>query len=294
MQCSKPLYLDKAGIRVPCGRCRACRIRRGHEWSMRMAHEQAASNYSGMFITLTYDDEHLPHRGSLQKKDLQNFFKRVRKEISNWSKFDRVKIKYYASGEYGEETARPHYHGIIFGLSAGNNMHRNVIYDSWDKCIWNWRRKQKSIGSVEKDSILYCTKYIQKKFYNSDDLKHWLHYGYREPEFQIQSQGIGKTWCDNNKNEIEATGKVTYRGKKVNPPRYYTGRCEIPISIKVDNKNEVLEKERKKHGIKVWDFYDKGVGVRFTTEEQDANYLQLDKNLKARENLTKSRRDYII
>ena len=60
------------------------------------------------YITLTYNDDHLPANGSLQPRDLQLFWKRLRKARTPG-------IRYYACGEYGDQTARPHYHAIIFG-----------------------------------------------------------------------------------------------------------------------------------------------------------------------------------
>lgn len=47
----------------------------------------------------------------LSKIDLQLFLKRFRKQLS---KFSNEKIRYYAVGEYGPQTFRPHYHLLFF------------------------------------------------------------------------------------------------------------------------------------------------------------------------------------
>ncbi|AXB22553.1 replication initiation protein [Lynx canadensis associated microvirus CLP 9413] len=47
---------------------------------------------------------------TLAKRDFQLFMKRLRKA------FPDQKIRYFAAGEYGSETFRPHYHAILFGL----------------------------------------------------------------------------------------------------------------------------------------------------------------------------------
>lgn len=71
------------------------------------------------------DDTELPpiqgEDGSLQygvccKRDVQNFMKRLRKLIDNDLNINvnGKKIRYYISSEYGPQTFRPHYHGIIF------------------------------------------------------------------------------------------------------------------------------------------------------------------------------------
>lgn len=37
-------------------------------------------------------------------------------------------VRYFASGEYGEKTERPHYHAILYGISESE---RNFIEDRW-------------------------------------------------------------------------------------------------------------------------------------------------------------------
>lgn len=61
-----------------------------------------------VFTTLTYDDEHLPL--TLEKHELQKWLKRLRKQTNQ-------PIRFFASGEYGERTQRPHYHAIIYGIT---------------------------------------------------------------------------------------------------------------------------------------------------------------------------------
>ena len=95
-------------LAVPCGKCIGCRIAKRKEWSLRMLHELTYHPQSS-FITLTYDDYHLPSDNSLKKRHLQLFIKRLRKNLGE------RRIKYFACGEYGGQTMRPHYHAILFG-----------------------------------------------------------------------------------------------------------------------------------------------------------------------------------
>ena len=97
------------------------------------------------FVTLTYDDEHNPRR--LEKSDLQNFFKRLRKHLN-------FKIRYYACGEYGEKTKRPHYHAVIFGLSE--------VQASFF-CRKAWTSGFVYVGSFTPDSASYVAGYVCKK-----------------------------------------------------------------------------------------------------------------------------------
>ena len=66
-------------IEVPCGRCRACRVRRSREWATRMLYEMDY-HCKSTFATLTYDDEHLPVGGSLCKRDFCFIYEKVTKK----------------------------------------------------------------------------------------------------------------------------------------------------------------------------------------------------------------------
>ena len=130
MNCINPKKLQPKGhpetITVGCGKCLSCRIAKRKEWSTRLWHELAYHNKS-VFLTLTYDDYNVPDNESLRLKDLQLFFKRLRKSLY---KADFPRIKYFACGEYGNMTARPHYHSIIYGLGLDRESKRMVI-DNW-------------------------------------------------------------------------------------------------------------------------------------------------------------------
>lgn len=71
----------------------ACKVNRTSEWTLRLCHELNSWAYAS-FVTLTYDDEHLPSDKALHKKEVQNFMKRLRK-------YSGLKLRYYAVGEYG-------------------------------------------------------------------------------------------------------------------------------------------------------------------------------------------------
>lgn len=99
MQCVHPFFLRKEQFYVPCGHCVACRIAKSREWSIRLLGELGYW-ISSCFLTLTYDELHVPL--SLKKRDLQLFWKRLRKA------FYPRKIKYFSCGEYGDQYGRPH------------------------------------------------------------------------------------------------------------------------------------------------------------------------------------------
>lgn len=108
MKCISPIYVRKVAQFVPCNKCAFCIKKHIDAWCLRLAHELEVSS-SAFFITLTYNDEHLPENGELSKRDLQLFIKRLRKRDPG--------IRYFAIGEYGTEFKRPHYHAVIFNLT---------------------------------------------------------------------------------------------------------------------------------------------------------------------------------
>lgn len=108
-----PLY-----IVVPCGSCIICRKRKANALAVRAIMETESCGSAPLFITLTYNNEHLPHNDlgyeTLQKKDLQLFFKRLRSLLDNENLIHS--LRYLACGEYGSKTKRPHYHILLWNF----------------------------------------------------------------------------------------------------------------------------------------------------------------------------------
>lgn len=148
MECQHPLLLLKKKRYVPCGKCPACLANYRAEWTFRLNSEFLNCNF-GLFVTLTYDDEHLPVDG-VCKRDVQLFLKRLRKELGNGS------FRYFITAEYGDRTSRPHYHGLFFF-----SIKRDVkIYDQIVLC---WKNGNVQFGEIEPASVAYCTKYCMKQ-----------------------------------------------------------------------------------------------------------------------------------
>ena len=102
MICEDP-YVGQGGIVYGCGQCMPCRHLRRKVWAHRIMLEAGQWN-ENCFMTLTYDDKHLPSDGSLDPKHLTDFIKRLRFHYRDRS------IRYFACGEYGDDSWRPHYH----------------------------------------------------------------------------------------------------------------------------------------------------------------------------------------
>jgi len=151
MRCISPLTLRRNGVleTVPCGKCNFCLQTLRGDWSFRVNQEWKQCQ-TASFLTLTYDDENLVLSDAgptLVKSDYQDFMKRLRKKQTEYSP---VGLRYFACGEYGTITERPHYHAIMF------NMHVAVL--SGLQTIWG--KGHVGIGTVTPESIHYTTGYI--------------------------------------------------------------------------------------------------------------------------------------
>lgn len=226
MVCTHPtaIYNGDSAVKYRlygCGKCMPCRIQRTSEWSLRLMNELPYWNYEATFITLTYDEEHLPSDFGLHKEDLQKFFKRLRKDLD-------YKIKYYACGEYGDKLGRPHYHAIVFGLDY-NEFNRQLIKDNWRLCDSErfdyspYKKSECGFAPVTPDDIRYVCGYIQKKL-NGDMAQET--YGERQPPFSASSQGLGLRFAESHKEELQ-NGEVTFRGHNVSIPRYYVKKLDL-------------------------------------------------------------------
>lgn len=228
MKCFKPFEIhsqsekNPIGIEVPCGKCLACKQNRAKEWAMRLFHEWTYWETSS-FITLTYDEEHLPAGDfpSIDKTHLQLFFKRLRKNIDQKNKLlpedKKIKIKYFACGEYGDTYGRPHYHAILFGFDEYQTIH-----DTWGKGIVH-------VGTVTAESIRYVANYVEKKYYDKTADHYYTSTGRTIP-FQLQSQGHGLRFAFDNTEYLKNNLYVSQFGIKNPIPRYYRKKIDITIN----------------------------------------------------------------
>ncbi len=252
MPCNYKSYVKLKGVfpitevPVPCGRCMYCRIQRSQSWAIRISHEMQTSGNRGVFLTLTYDDEHVPPNGSLVKSDFQKYIKRIRKA--------GLKFKYYGVGEYGETTHRPHYHAILIGVHYGCHLTHQILTDKWDLGFIK-------IGDVKSASIYYVTNYICNKWIGDasidSDNTVLSHSGSSEPleeAFQVVSQGLGKDFALNHLTVDKTERVMYYKGKKVPLLPYYAKKIEDvqrgSVLKMIMSDIEYLESEEvKKYGL---------------------------------------------
>ena len=205
------------------------------------------------FITLTYDEEHLPEDYSLHYDDFQRFMKRLRK------RFQGKTIRFYMAGEYGENFGRPHFHACIFNLDfedkylwqktdSGSKIYRSKILEEL------WPFGYSSIGEVNFQSAAYVARYIMKKVTGDMAEQHYEEVNFttgeiiqRKPEFNKMSlkPGIGYNWYQKFKDDVYPHDYVIVNGKKCKPPKFYDKKYADDYPYEFDQLQWDREKSAK-------------------------------------------------
>jgi len=241
-------------LTLPCGSCVGCRLDRARQWSFRIMHE-ASQHEDNCFITLTYDDEHLPRDGSLVVEDFQNFMKRLRDRVAP------KKIRFFHCGEYGEQDGRPHYHAILFGLDFPDRMRYNdggrkahsseMLGEVWDKGF-------NMVGDLTPQSAAYVARYCIKKSgvfadsYDGDVDETTGEVARLKREYVTMSRrpGIGRGWYDKYSDDVFPSDSIVVQGKEYLPPSYYTRVLEetrpaLHRQVKLNREHRPVDPDRR-------------------------------------------------
>lgn len=227
---SEALTPDRS-IQIPCGQCIGCRLERSRQWAMRCLHEMKTNASSGSaFLTLTYDEKNLPPNGTLVPQHLQSFMKRLR----HW----RPKgLRFFACGEYGGITMRPHFHVLLLNTCFPDAKRRLMFASSFRpgdprketyasaELSQLWTCGQSVIGDVTFESCCYVTAYCTGRVTGEREL---AHYGGRKPEFAVMSRrpGLGSDFFDRFHAELYAHDSAVVRGREAPLTRFYDNRME--------------------------------------------------------------------
>lgn len=213
-------------LTLRCGQCIGCRVERSRQWAVRCLHEASMHSHS-QFVTLTYDDDHVPHDWSLNHVHFQKFMKRARRRFGPF--------RFFMCGEYGDENYRPHYHACLFGLNltdlkywrkseSGSECFRSAALESV------WTAGSSEVGAVTFESAAYVARYTLKKVTGPEAEEHYQSVDpytgaiyNRTPEYARMSlkPGIGATWFAKYGREVFPRDRVVINGREVVPPRYY-------------------------------------------------------------------------
>lgn len=220
LNCANPIFVKKTGILVPCGKCLKCRSKYRLQWQLRLQHELSSYNGIAIFLTLTYDEEHLSNDNSLNKRDVQLFIKRLRKFYSD------IKIKYFAVGEYGTKKFRPHYHLIIYGIKAPEHKKNSTLNWKYGQFLSEkiWKKGYCFVGYVDAKCINYVSKYVMKDFVKSYSKEDLLEAGLLPP-FSLKSSGLGLQYLLDHleyiKGQLSAGRTIKIYKSRIGYPRYY-------------------------------------------------------------------------
>lgn len=250
-----------------CGRCIYCKKTNAREWAIRATHE--ASLYdNNIFVTLTYDPEHLPKNGSLNYKHPTDFMKRLREKYGPG-------IRSLGCAEYGTKGGRPHYHILIFNhdfpdkVKDGHPKRGNQHYMS-QSLTELWGMGRANYGTVSWKSASYISKYISIREKDPQKVckKYGCNCGFNKsrkekckkqftklPEKAIcrsMRPGLGKPWFDKYKSDVYPSDQVVVlvkdQSKILRPPMYYDrmyqkSNPEEFAKIQLDRRQKAMEKQ---------------------------------------------------
>lgn len=193
-------------------------------------HETKTSQ-AACFVTLTYDDKHLPDDENLSLAAWRLFAKRFRKRIGPF--------RYYHCGEYGENTGRPHYHACIWGHDFAHD--RKLYTQTKFGPLWTsptleatWGLGFATLGQITFRSAAYVARYCMKRPTKGTAVPKGhvdLETGEigREPEYATMSRrpGIGTKWLERFQSDVYPSDEVIVDGRSTRPPKFYDGQLEL-------------------------------------------------------------------
>lgn len=213
---------------VPCGRCAACLKNNVTQWKIRLT-EQARITIENSFLTLTYDDEHLPLSG-VDKPEIQRFIKRLRHHYN---------FKYYLISEYGSRTKRAHYHAILFGVDtySFSRIHKKKSLEEIIQTEWG--NGNIKVDNINPQRINYVAEYHIGKYFNPP---------HSNKNFVLMSKGLGLNYVILNQKIHTNENSMYYREKNYKKalPRYYKEklydkRVIRKATMKIQEQTDIME-----------------------------------------------------
>lgn len=228
---------------VRCGKCLSCLEHRQAGWITRLSEEFKRSPDGVYFVTLTYDDDHLPTKDlegvphavicsdhikklnmDLRKRFQQGFFTDDTLKRVGWSeRRTRIELpkgvhyRYYITSEYGPETKRSHYHGFFSGLPQDEELVFDLISSVWGK----------GFVTCEKGKSEACAAYVSKYLVNNSLVP--VDSRLPKPRAWI-SKGLGSSYLDSetlvdwHRSAPLERQFIMQNGRRSILPRYYRDR----------------------------------------------------------------------
>lgn len=223
---------------VPCGKCAACNASLMHSYIQRCQFQMEQDKLPSYFVTLTYNDEHLPLANDenntpvVNRRHVTLFLKRLTRILG-------TPIKYFVVSEYGKLNKRPHYHLLLFGIPqmlGPTPTRQDYLVNKYVQYCWREPERHKhKIGFVTFDeyvkqypkfnnfpadydkrsfgftnvsicenassAVAYCTKYLYKDFDEVTD----------KETFKSISCNMGLDFAKFISDQPVVNGKFSYR-----------------------------------------------------------------------------------
>lgn len=215
-------FSNPKAFTVPCGECLSCQYDYGDQWTLRLHYEIRDCLDSGgvaVFITLTYRNEDLPY---MPVPTAISYYDKTRFRVKSYERrpcfsYDHIKtflrelrrdlptdgLRFFITGEYGDSTSRPHYHGVLFFTSSQSlyiqslhpswsmtNCYKSFIQEHWTYGDCRWSKLPSAggpgifIGSSHAGS--YVSKYVCKCVSMRVELRNELrHLFYDDASFRV-------------------------------------------------------------------------------------------------------------
>lgn len=257
MPCFTPLYLSRLPdgkfsisasfkhdgyVRVGCGQCIGCMLRRSRDWAIRCVHQcLSMPENTSHFVTLTYSDENLPRHPTTGRETFEDdavsaFMKRLRKNTG------QIGVKYYACREYGERTLRPHYHICLMGLELNDYKFYRRSRDGFS--LYNsevlstaWQdRGHVVVAPSTYETVAYTARYTTKKIgsalkpmsreYATDLLTGEIYEHLPERSYCSNRPGIGHDFFLEHHDALLSLGSTIIGNRRMPLPRYYLRKAK--------------------------------------------------------------------
>lgn len=215
--------ITRKNITTSCGKCLVCRINYRLPWEYRLYQELKKNNFVGSFVTATYSDDKYNVNYGLNYQHIKTFFDELRK--------DGLQFKYFTVGEYGEQSARCHWHHLLFGIPI---TAKKILFNRWKKWCYE---PQFVVTPITVSRIRYCLKYMDKEQVSVKDWEDncktnqfeflldscklgYNEFGFSRPRSYC-SKGIGKDNFLNRFEDLYENGLFREGSFFAKPSKYY-------------------------------------------------------------------------
>lgn len=243
-------------INVPCGCCDECLNDRARQWAYRILVEAAQYKHN-YFITLTYNDEHLPSNKMLVKDEISRFNKKLKTYLDR--KGFNSDFRFYGIGEYGTRSGRAHYHEILFNceipdLEFYKKSENGDLYYNSEFLNSVWAKGYVVVAQVDIGSACYVARYCDKKKLLTKKEKEDLYSKGVVPEFSVMSRrpGIGAGYYEKIVENVKAgVYNMAFKDNYFGIPRFFTDKLKKDYDDSFPFMKDYLDIKKLAQSVKI-------------------------------------------